>query len=180
MRLNISLLAPGNAWCTIRRVGYNAPVIHCLCWNAVRLHCAAGIPGGKTATAGEIPAWSYCRAYLRLPGAGASHGGNKGVPPPFNRMRTGKQLYPYLKGTRKSISAMAANILHWPSVVWRHWMSCCRCFFSTAGSGSCFLWLIWQNYCLKQGPEQDLHGNLCIHYLKIISTSLRIMATMFR
>lgn len=33
---------------------------------------------------------------------------------------------------------------------------------------------------LETGPEQDLHGNLCIHYLKIISTSLRIMAFMFR
>jgi len=61
MRLHISSPAPGNASYTMRRAGYNVPVIHCVCWNAFRMHYAAGISGWKTAIAGEIPARSYCR-----------------------------------------------------------------------------------------------------------------------
>ena len=61
MRLNISSPAPGNASYMMRRAGYNAPVIHCVCWSSFRIHCAAGTSGSKTAIAGEIPTRSCCR-----------------------------------------------------------------------------------------------------------------------
>ena len=61
MRLNILLPAPGNAWYTMRRAGYNVPVTRFVCWSAFRMHCADGTSGSKTAIAGEIPARSCCR-----------------------------------------------------------------------------------------------------------------------
>lgn len=112
MRLNISLLAPGNA--CVRYGG--SDTTHRL------FTVSAGTPSGCTAPQGYLAGRqrppvrsrreviaeriSACQA-LEHPTEGT-----KAYLPPFNRMRTGKQLYPYLKGTRKSISAMAANILH--------------------------------------------------------------------
>lgn len=49
-----TLPAPGNAWFMMRRDGFNAQVIHCVCWSDFRIHCGVVISGLKTASAGVI------------------------------------------------------------------------------------------------------------------------------
>lgn len=45
----------------MRRDGYSVQVIHYVCWNAFRMHCAAGTSGLKAVIAGEILARSCCK-----------------------------------------------------------------------------------------------------------------------
>ncbi len=116
--LNILSPVPGNASYTMRRDGYSVQVIHYVCWNAFRMHCAAGTSGLKAVIAGEILARSCCKVKSGRLSVFLSVGHwdilsmdvkvcNNWL---FSWMRPGKPWHHDLKRMRKFISVMKVNI----------------------------------------------------------------------